>query len=165
MKNINDIEEKDQEDFDYTKLQERYRNRNAAVTLLARLLIIFVAIEHLGFMLLEIIFFQYDFGQYILGIESETVELCGAVFINQGTYNGFLFAGLIWAVVCDVRYRHQLGLEVRQFARFVSLFFLGCIVIAGIVGGITISMYIVLIQSTPALMAIMAVIWSYWYLT
>jgi len=64
---------------------------------------------------------------------------------NQGLYNGFLAAGLIWSLV----------ISNVQWSENVSLFFLGCVLIAGIYGGVSVSKKIFFVQGLPALIAIL----------
>lgn len=67
---------------------------------------------------------------------------------NQGLYNGFLAAGLIWSLlISDV-----------DWSRNVALFFLGCVTVAGVYGAISVSKKIFIVQSIPALIGIL--LWS-----
>ena len=68
---------------------------------------------------------------------------------NQGLYNGFLAAGLIWALIFikDVKWK-----------RNVALFFLGCVAIAGIYGAMTVSKNIVFVQALPAILGIISLV-------
>lgn len=69
---------------------------------------------------------------------------------NQGLYNGFLAAGLFWALCAPVIYALQL-----------ANFFLGCVLIAGIYGGLTASKKIIYIQAIPAALALLIVNLNY----
>jgi putative membrane protein len=70
---------------------------------------------------------------------------------NQGLYNGFLAAGLFWTFyVSDTTWK-----------TYLSVFFLGCIFIAGIYGGVTVSKKIFLIQAVPAIIAIILILTSF----
>jgi putative membrane protein len=71
-----------------------------------------------------------------------------ALAANQGLYNGFLAAGLLWGIL------HPVPAVAQQ----LELFFLGCVVVAGIFGGITVSRRILYIQALPALVAL----WLVW---
>jgi len=111
-----------------------------AVTLLTAL----VAVEHLGIMILEMFFWNHPVGQKIFGMTPEVSAASATLAANQGLYNGFLAAGLIWAIVSD---------------RFdLKMFFLACVVVAGIFGGVTAKTSILATQALPALIALGATI-------
>ncbi len=99
----------------------------------------FVAIEHLGIMVLEMFFWDHPIGRRIFGMTPEVSAASATLAANQGLYNGFLAAGLIWGLVAD--------------RRDIKSFFLGCVVLAGIVGGVTAKTSIVFTQALPALLA------------
>lgn len=64
---------------------------------------------------------------------------------NQGLYNGFLAAGLLWAFFCPN----------PEFAQQLRLFFLGCVIVAGVYGAMTASKKILYIQAMPAMLALL----------
>lgn len=67
---------------------------------------------------------------------------------NQGLYNGFLAAGLVWSLlICDL-----------NWSKNVAIFFLGCVAVAGIYGAITASKRILYVQTVPAVLGILAVL-------
>ena len=110
---------------------------------IASVLTALVAIEHLGILALEMFFWNHPVGQRIFGMTPEVSAASATLAANQGLYNGFLAAGLIWGLIST--------------RRDVKLFFLGCIVIAGIFGGITAKTSIVFSQALPALIAFLSV--------
>ncbi|MGJ8529718.1 DUF1304 domain-containing protein [Maritalea sp.] len=73
-----------------------------------------------------------------------------AMAANQGLYNGFLAAGLIWSLM----------IGDAEWAKNVALFFLGCVFIAGVYGALTASKRILYVQSVPALIAILLVMFT-----
>ena len=100
----------------------------------------FVAISHYGFMALEMFFWNHPMGQKIFDMTPEFAEASAPLAANQGLYNGFLATGLVW------------GLLSKQTN--VKLFFLSCIVVAGIFGSITAKSSILYTQALPALIAL-----------
>ena len=108
---------------------------------LALMISLFVALEHLGFLYLEMFLWTKSAGRKIFGNSREDAEKTKVLASNQGLYNGFIAAGLIWGLVYPVA---QVGYQIQ-------LFFLVCVTIAGIYGGITAKKSILLIQGLPAL--------------
>jgi putative membrane protein len=108
---------------------------------LANILIAIVAVLHLGFLVLEMFLWDHPFGRKRFKMTPEYSRASASLAANQGLYNGFLAAGLIW------------GLWTGQFA--VKIFFLICVVIAGIYGGITARRTILYIQALPGLLALL----------
>jgi putative membrane protein len=101
-----------------------------------------VALEHVGIMVLEMFFWDHPIGRRIFGMTPEVSAASRVLAANQGLYNGFLAAGLIW------------GLGTRQGR--VKVLFLACVVIAGIFGGLTAKPSILLTQALPAALALVA---------
>jgi putative membrane protein len=94
-------------------------------------------------MILEMFLWQKPLGLRIFRNTAEKARLSSALAANQGLYNGFLAAGLIWGMVNPN----------PDFAVQVKMFFLGCITIAGIYGGYSVNKRIFYIQSLPAVLA------------
>jgi putative membrane protein len=117
------------------------------MNLAAQVLAAFVAFEHFGFMVLEAYFWNKPLGLKIFRRTQAEADSSFALAKNQGLYNGFLAAGLVWGLVAEP----AIGVPVR-------LFFLGCVVVAGIVGAITVSPRIFVVQGAPALVGL-AVTW------
>ena len=93
------------------------------MTVLANIIIAVVAILHVGFLVLEMFFWNHPFGRKRFGMTPDYSQASASLAANQGLYNGFLAAGLIW------------GLISGEFS--IKLFFLICVLIAGIFGGLT----------------------------
>lgn len=108
----------------------------------ADLLIAFVALQHLGFLVLEMFLWTRPAGRRVFGLEPGFAEQSKALAANQGLYNGFLAAGLAWGLL----------LGVAGFPQ--KVFFLACVIVAGVFGGATVSKRIVLVQAVPALLAL-----------
>jgi len=108
--------------------------------LLANTLIALVALAHLGFLLLEMFFWDHPVGRRIFGMTPEQSAFSKTLAANQGLYNGFLAAGLVWGLWSD-RYD-------------VKVFFLACAVVAGIYGGLTAKRSILVTQALPAALAL-----------
>lgn len=114
------------------------------MNILAGVLIGLVAVLHVYFLVLEMFLWATPTGRKIFGTDAEFAEASKGLAANQGLYNGFLVAGLGWGLVSD-----------REDIR---LFFLGCVVVAGLFGAATISRRILLVQALPAVLAIIAVV-------
>lgn len=108
--------------------------------LIANVLIVLVALSHMGFLVLEMFFWDHPVGRKIFSMTPEVSASSAVLAMNQGLYNGFLAAGLMW------------GLWTGR--RDIKLFFLACVVIAGIFGGITAKTTILFTQALPALVAL-----------
>lgn len=111
--------------------------------LLTSILVLFVALEHLGFLYLEMFLWTKKAGCKIFGHSKEEADRTKALAANQGLYNGFIAAGLVWGFFHP---NQELGLQI-------ILFFLSCIIVAGIFGAITAKKSILYIQALPALLA------------
>ena len=112
------------------------------MTLIANILVGFVALLHVGFLVLEMFLWTKPFGRKTFRMTEEYANASATLAANQGLYNGFLAAGLIW------------GLVTGDFA--VKAFFLICVFIAGIYGGFTAKRSILYIQALPGLLALIA---------
>lgn len=110
--------------------------------ILTNALVGFIAILHLYFLILEMFLWNTSFGRKVFGTTKEFAEASKALAANQGLYNGFLAAGLVWGLCLG-----PLGLAIK-------IFFLSCIIIAGIFGAITVDRKIFFIQGLPAMLAI-----------
>jgi putative membrane protein len=112
-------------------------------------LIALVACLHTGFLVLEMFFWDRPAGLKLFGHGRDFARASKVLAMNQGLYNGFLAAGLAW------------GLYLGEAGYAVKLFFLGCVVIAGMFGGLTASRSIFLVQAMPAAMAGITLILSH----
>ena len=110
--------------------------------------IAFVAFLHLLFMVLEMFFWTRPLGRRIFGLKRELAEQTAVLAANQGLYNGFLAAGLIWALAST-------GDTTAK-----SVFFLGCVIVAGVFGALTANRSILFIQALPGAVALLLVLGS-----
>lgn len=117
-------------------------------SLLASAAIAVVAFLHIAFFVLESFLWTKPTGRRIFGLSAELVESTKSLALNQGLYNAFLAAGLIW------------GLFPGECAFGIKVFFLSCVVIAGIVGGFTAKRSILFIQALPGAVALLLVLFS-----
>lgn len=113
------------------------------MNLIANILVVLVAVLHLGFLALEMFFWDHPFGRKRFGMTPEYSKASASLAANQGLYNGFLAAGLIWGLVTS--------------NTPVQLFFLICVVVAGVYGGLTTRRTILYIQALPGLLALITV--------
>lgn len=114
------------------------------MAVLANIMIALVAIEHVGILVLEMFFWDHDIGRRVFQMTPEISKASAVLAANQGLYNGFLAAGLFW------------GLWANRFD--VKVFFLGCVIVAGLFGGATAKTSILLTQALPAAIAL-ALVW------
>jgi putative membrane protein len=119
--------------------------------IVALALVNLVALQHVGFLVLEMFLVRQPIGMKVFALSAERAEVLAPALMNQGLYNGFLAAGLYWALFQpDPRFAFQL-----------LLFFLGCVVLAGVFGAFTVSRAILVVQALPAAAALGAVWWAY----
>ncbi len=108
--------------------------------LAAQIVIGFVALIHLYILWLEMFVWTSRGPKVFTTIPKELFLPTKVLAANQGLYNGFLAAGLIWSLfICDNAWQNN-----------VAIFFLGCVFVAGIYGAATASKKILLVQSLPA---------------
>lgn len=113
------------------------------MSLAANILIGVVALLHAYFLVLEMFLWTTPTGMRIFHQTRESAEASKVLAANQGLYNGFLAAGLVW------------GLSLGTAGAGVKTFFLCCIVIAGVYGGATANRRILLVQALPAALALL----------
>src|SRR5436190_19535295 len=106
------------------------------MNLLANILVAVVALLHLGFLYLEMFLWDKPRGLRTFNMTAEVAKQSKTLAMNQGLYNGYLAAGLVWGLFA--------GDAVR-------IFFLSCVIIAGIFGALTVSMRILYIQAVTAI--------------
>lgn len=116
------------------------------MSLAANIVVALVALLHVYFLVLEMFLWTKPAGRKAFGLSREQAEATKVLAANQGLYNGFLAAGLIW------------GLLLGASGTPVKLFFLGCVLIAGIYGAATASRKILLIQGLPAAVGVALVL-------
>lgn len=112
--------------------------------LLSDLLVVVVAVQHLFFLVLEMFLWTRPIGLRTFRNTPEQAAAMKVLAANQGLYNGFLAAGLVWS----------LGVASALFAFDIKMFFLGCVLVAALYGGYSVSRRILLIQGLPALLAL-----------
>ena len=108
--------------------------------LITSILILFVAFEHLAFLYLEMFMWTKDVGRKVFGTTKEEAEATKVLAANQGLYNGFISAGLVWGFLYPT----------PEFGSQITLFFLGCVIVAGVYGAITAKISILYLQAFPA---------------
>jgi putative membrane protein len=111
-----------------------------AVALAAQILIGLVAALHVYFLVLEMFLWQRPPGLALSGFDAETARRTAPLAANQGLYNGFLAAGLVWSLITG-----SLAAQV---------FFLACVVVAGIFGAATANRRILFAQALPGALAL-----------
>lgn len=115
------------------------------MTLAAGIAVGFVALQHVAFGVLEMFLWDKPIGRKVFGHSRQAARATKVLAMNQGLYNGFLAAGLVW------------GLLLGAAGAAVQMFFLACVVIAGVYGGFTVSKKIVVVQALPAAAALVLV--------
>jgi putative membrane protein len=114
--------------------------------LLAGFFTFLVALMHAGFLAMEMFFWETSFVQEAFDITPQFARETAFMAANQGLYNGFLVAGLLW------------GLVFKK--KDVVIFFLLCVVIAGVYGAMTVKPSIFFIQAVPAMVALIFTFWA-----
>ncbi|HAV58371.1 MULTISPECIES: DUF1304 domain-containing protein [Acinetobacter] len=114
--------------------------------MIGQLLVGLIAVLHVYILVLEMFLWDKPAGLKAFANTPEKAQLTKVLAQNQGLYNGFLAAGLFWSLIAP-----------ETYAVALANFFLGCVLIAGIYGGLTASKKIIYIQSVPALIALIAV--------
>jgi putative membrane protein len=107
------------------------------VSIVADVVVGLVALLHIYFLVLEMFLWDTPTGHRTFGLEPAFATETKTLAANQGLYNGFLAAGLIWGLVSD---RDD-----------VKLFFLACVIVAGAYGAVTVNRRILVVQALPAL--------------
>lgn len=113
---------------------------------LADVLVALVAALHLGFLVLEMFLWDTPRGRRIFGLTPELARGSRVLAANQGLYNGFLAAGLAW------------GLVLGAAGDPVKIFFLACVIVAGVFGALTASAKILWVQALPGAVALALVL-------
>jgi len=114
--------------------------------MIANLLVGLVVLIHLYIVVLEMVLWDKPLGRKVFGNTPEFATASKVLAANQGLYNGFLAAGLIW------------GLSQGAAGQPVQLFFLGCVLVAGLYGAMSVGIKILFVQAVPAALAIAAVL-------
>lgn len=111
-------------------------------------LLAIIALQHLGFLVLEMFLWDKAPGMKVFRLEPEFARRSKPLAMNQGLYNGFLAAGLAWSLFAEPALRAPL-----------ALFFTGCVIAAGVFGAATVSRRIFWVQAVPAIVAF-ALVWT-----
>jgi len=112
------------------------------MSIVAAILIGIVAALHVCFLVLEMALWDHPVGRRTFGLTREFAAESKALAANQGLYNGFLAAGLGWSLLSG-----EAGIPI-------AVFFLGCVIVAGIFGAMTVSRKILWVQAAPAAVAL-----------
>lgn len=116
----------------------------------AKILIALVALEHLYFLYFEMFAWETIGKKTFKSLAPELFKPTKGLAANQGLYNGFLAAGLVWSFF----------IEDERWSENIACFFLSCVLIAGIYGGFTASKKIILVQALPAFTTILCLFWN-----
>lgn len=111
---------------------------------------ILVALLHIGFMVLEMFLWTKPIGLKIFGQSLAAAQGSATLAANQGLYNGFLAAGLIWGLLTT---------DVEQ-SRQIQIFFLSCVAVAGLYGGWSVSSKIIFVQAVPAIAGLAVIMFA-----
>jgi putative membrane protein len=111
---------------------------------IAHALVALVAALHIYLLVLEMFLWTQPLGLRTFGNSLEKANDSAVLAANQGLYNGFLAAGLIWGLV----------VSIPGFAFQIQTFFLLCVIIAGVYGAVTVSRRILFVQAAPAAIAL-----------
>lgn len=112
----------------------------------ANVVIGIVAALHVYFLVLEMFLWRTPKGRATFGMTREHADATATLAANQGLYNGFLAAGLVWSLIAD----HPTGYHA-------AVFFLSCVVVAGLYGAATVSKRILVVQALPAAVGLVLV--------
>lgn len=112
------------------------------MTTAANIVIALVALLHAYFLVLEMFLWDKPYGMRTFKLTPEFAAASKGLAANQGLYNGFLAAGLVW------------GLTMGAAGIDVKVFFLACVVVAGLFGGATVNRKILFVQAIPGIVAL-----------
>ncbi|MBT3014900.1 MAG: DUF1304 domain-containing protein [Candidatus Thiodiazotropha sp. (ex Clathrolucina costata)] len=112
---------------------------------IADIVVVLIAFQHIAFLVLEMFLWDKPVGLRVFGHSREIAAITRVLAANQGLYNGFLAAGLLWGVI--------LGADGTG----VKIFFLSCVLLAGVYGAATAGRNILFIQALPAVIGLLLV--------
>ncbi|MDH2917324.1 MAG: DUF1304 domain-containing protein [Gallionella sp.] len=118
------------------------------MALIANIVVALVALLHVYFLVLEMFLWDKPRGLRTFRMTPEKAQMTKVLAANQGLYNGFLAAGLLW------------GLLLGDTGTGIKIFFLGCVLVAGVYGAITVGRKILFIQATPAALGLLLILSS-----
>ena len=116
------------------------------MTMLANIAVGLVAVLHGAFLVLEMFLWTKPIGRRVFGLPPDVMTGSAALAANQGLYNGFLAAGLVW------------GLSLGPAGFAIKVFFLACVIVAGVFGAATAKRSILWFQGLPAMVALALVL-------
>ena len=116
--------------------------------MIANLAVALVALLHLYFLILEMLLWEKPLGLRTFGLTPEFAKASKSLAANQGLYNGFLVAGLVW------------GLILGEPGNAIKIFFLSCVVVAGVFGALTANRKILWVQALPGAIVLALVLVS-----
>lgn len=114
--------------------------------MIANVFVALVALLHIYFLILEMFLWDTPYGRKTFKLTPEFSAASKTLAANQGLYNGFLAAGLIW------------GLLLGPAGLAIKVFFLGCVIVAGVYGAATVGKKILFVQALPAAIALALVL-------
>jgi len=117
------------------------------MSIVASILVAIVALLHVWFLILEMVLWRRPLGLRTFGMTVEQAEATAVLASNQGLYNGFLAAGLVVGL-----------LTAGPTSFYFRVFFLSCVIVAGVFGAATVSRRILFVQAVPAAVALAAVL-------
>ncbi len=118
------------------------------LALLSTILVGLVALEHVYILYLEMFAWTTPRTRRVFGTTPEFAQASRVLAANQGLYNGFLAAGLFWGLLHP---DPAVGVQIQ-------IFFLACVLVAAIYGGLTVKRSILIVQGGPALLALLVVL-------
>ncbi len=116
------------------------------MTTAANIAIALVALLHAYFLVLEMFLWDRPYGRRVFKTTPEFAAASKKLAANQGLYNGFLAAGLVW------------GLAMGAAGVHVKVFFLACVIVAGVFGAVTVSRVTLFVQAIPGIIALALVL-------
>jgi putative membrane protein len=117
------------------------------MSIVANVLVALVALLHVYILVLEMFLWRAPLGLRTFGLDPEFAEKSAGLAKNQGLYNGFLAAGLVWGLVAG----DPVGFQAK-------VFFLVCVLVAGVYGAATANKRILVVQALPALVTLVLVL-------
>ncbi|MCB0502836.1 MAG: DUF1304 domain-containing protein [Bacteroidetes bacterium] len=116
--------------------------------IVAKILVAVVALQHLFFLWLEMFAWTTRGPKVFVGFPKDLFGKTKQLAANQGLYNGFLAAGLVWSLL----------INDPTWSQNVALFFAGCVIVAGLYGGYSVDKKIFFVQGIPALLAVISIL-------
>jgi putative membrane protein len=114
------------------------------MSMLANAMIGLVALLHFYFLILEMFLWTKPKGLKVFGQTLQQAQASAKLAANQGLYNGFLAAGLVWGLIASN----------PEMAHALKVYFLACVIIAGLYGAYSVNRKILFVQAVPALIAL-----------